>query len=506
MKIKKRFFKRPFILLIFASTVLAIKIFIWDSRDNRWLITDIYYVPKITEKLTIAPPIASAATGQIEIDDASKLNNTKIWKVFQPTAVKEIISIIQSAKIENKKISLSGSRHSMGGQIIYPNSFHLDMLKFDKIQYNADQTITVQSGATWKQVQIELGKHGRAVRVMQDSNIFSVGGSMSVNAHGKDPRYGSLIESVNYFKLITADGLEIKCSRTENPELFRTVIGGMGLFGVITEVNLKTTENTTYNYTIIHKPRSEMISFMEKQINRSSLEMIEAQMSIDSSNFLSESQIYYFDQAKLNPALKDDITGENSIWLRKLVYRTSRNSDWGKQFRWLMQKNIAPHLDPEQLTRNSSMAVSFRTLELNQPDTTDILQEYFLPVEQANNFLDQYVQLLQEHNMSLINVTVRKVNQDNSALVSYATSNMYGFVSYYKIARNSSESANISEFTQKIMDILHQMKGTFYLAYKGYYTKAQLYRMYPQLSVLFSRKKQYDPQELFYNSWYEEFK
>ena len=166
----------------------------------------------------------------------------------------------------------------------------------------------------------------------------------------------------------------------------------MGLFGVIGEVNLKTAENTTYNYSVIHQPRSEMISFMEKQIKRPTLEMIEAQISVDRSNFLGESQIYYFDKATSNPTLKDDVTGENSIWLRKLVYRTSRSSDWGKQFRWFMQKNIAPSLDPQQLTRNSGMAAPFRTLELNQPDTTDILQEYFVPVEQANDFLDKYAQ------------------------------------------------------------------------------------------------------------------
>jgi len=506
MKIKKRIIKSSAIFLILTFGVLTIKILIWDSQDNRWILADIFYQPEVTAKLTIAPPIEQTTTGKIEIDDASKLNRTQVNKIFQPSSVKEIISIIQSAKTQHQKISLSGARHSMGGQIVYPNSFHLSMSKFDRINYNPDQTVTVESGATWKQIQIELGKHGRAVRVMQDSNIFSLGGSMSVNAHGKDTRYGSLIESVNYFKLITASGVEIKCSPTENADLFRSVIGGMGLFGVITEVNLKTTENTVYDYTVIHKPSREMISFMEKQIERPTLEMIEAQMSVDRSNFLGEAQIYYFDRAHPNAALKDDVTGENSIWLRKLVYRTSRNSDWGKQFRWFMQKNIGPYLDPKQLTRNSGMAAPFRTLELNQPDTTDILQEYFVPVDQANNFLDKYVNLLNEHNMHLINVTVRKLNQDRTALVSYATSNMYAFVSYYRVARDRSDSEQLSKFTQKMMDILDQMHGTFYLAYKGYYTKEQLYRMYPKITMLFSLKKQYDPQEIFSNSWYEEFK
>jgi FAD/FMN-containing dehydrogenase len=380
------------------------------------------------------------------------------------------------------------------------------MLKFDRIQYNQDQTITVESGATWKQIQTELGKHNRAVRVMQDSNIFSVGGSLALNVHGKDPRFGSLIESINYFKIINAEGQEITCSRKENSELFRAVIGGMGLFGVITEVNLKTDENSTYQYTVIHTPVREMIPFMEEQIKRQNLEMIEAQMSIDKSNFLDEAQIYYFDKVKTNSELQDNVSGENSIWLRKLVYRTSRITDLGKQFRWFMQKQVGSSLDPQQLTRNSGMAAPFRTLELNDSQTTDILQEYFIPVSQVNKFLDDYKTMLHSNKMQLINVTVRKVKLDREALVSYATEDMYAFVSYYRITKERTGYEQMSKFTQQIMENLNQINGKLYLAYKGYYTKKQLYRMYPNLNQLFALKRKYDPQALFYNQWYEEFK
>ena len=162
---------------------------------------------------------------------------------------------------------------------------------------------------------------------------------------------------------------------------------------MITEVTLKTDENATYRYTVVRQSQSEMIPFMEAQIQRPDLEMIEAQMSIDQSNFLGEAQIYYFDKVPTDASLTDDVTGENSIWLRKLVYRTSRSSDWGRQFRWWMQSYVGPHLDPEHLTRNSGMAAPFRTLELNEPDTTDVLQEYFVPTAQVEPFLQEYNQL-----------------------------------------------------------------------------------------------------------------
>ncbi len=511
MKRKKAWKKLLIFLSVTLSGIVVLKVYVWDSENNRWLIQDLYYRPALESKLTLAPALAPISTNEnirsAIIDDASKLNATLVSAIFQPQSAIEIRHLIAGAKRAGKKISISGARHMMGGQIAYPNSIHLDMLKFDKIIYDRrDRTITVQSGATWKQIQLELSKHGRSVRVMQDSNIFTVGGSLSANVHGKDPRFGSLIESAIAFKLLNAEGHEMLCSREQNSELFRAAIGGMGLFGVITEVTLKTDWNSTYKYSVVHKPRQEMLAFMQAQILRPDLEMIEAQMSVDRANFLGEAQIYYFDKIPTNSVLANDVTGENSIWLRKFVYRTSRSSDWGKQFRWVMQKQIGPHLDPQVISRNSAMAAPFRTLELSESDTTDVLQEYFIPTSKVDEFLSEYKKVLLENNMQLINVTVRKVKQDTEAIISYATTDMYAFVSYYKINKDSSGAAQMISFTQRLMDYLNQIDAKFYLAYRGYYTRSQIHRMYPQLADLFRLKHKYDPTELFSNNWYESFR
>ena len=161
----------------------------------------------------------------------------------------------------------------MGGQALGSNTLHLDMTHMDQLVYNdSDQTVTVGPGATWRQIQTTLSPHGRAVRVMQDSNIFSVGGSLSVNAHGKDPRYGSLIESVNSLKLVTADGREIQCDRTRQKDLFSAVIGGYGILGIITEVNLTTTQNSSYLVSLIsiqtHALREKLEALGKNPANR----------------------------------------------------------------------------------------------------------------------------------------------------------------------------------------------------------------------------------------------
>src|SRR5262249_42759409 len=243
--------RRSFLKLLTRTTFslaiggLFIKAYIWDDPSKQWLLTDLFPYENETHKLTLAPPLGALLT------DASHLNSSIVAEIRSPKTVAEIIKAVRDAKSTHKKISLSGIRHSMGGQALGSNTLHLDMTHMDAVRYNdSDQTVTVGPGATWRQIQTTLSQHGRAVRVMQDSNIFTVGRSLSVHAHVKDPRYGSLIESVTSLKLVTADGRAIQCDRTQQKELFSAVIGGYGLLGIITEATLMTTQNSSYIFSL----------------------------------------------------------------------------------------------------------------------------------------------------------------------------------------------------------------------------------------------------------------
>jgi len=377
----------------------------------------------------------------------------------------------------------------------------------DSVRYNdSDQTVTVGPGATWRQVQTALSQHDRAVRVMQDSNIFSVGGSLSVNVHGKDPRYGSLIESVNYLKMVTADGKEIRCDKTQNKDLFSAVIGGYGILGIITEVNLLTTQNSVYAFSLLPTQMHSLIDMLESLSKKPENRLLEAHLSIDGDHFLTESLIYTYAEAKSSAKPKDELDGENSIWLRKVIFQASRTSNFGKLLRWEMEKLISPLIEPKTVSRNTAMAVPVRFLQNPDPHSTDILQEYYIPTEQANKFLESYKKLVKKYNMNVLNVTIRKVNKDINALVSYAQKDMYGFVVYYKVLKNSMDIQTLNAFTRELMEYLISIKATYYLCYGSYYSQSQLTTMYPEIRKLFVLKTQQDPDMLFTNVWYEKYR
>jgi hypothetical protein len=81
---------------------------------------------------------------------------------------------------------------------------------------------------------------------MQSSNIFTVGGTMSANAHGRDIDVMQMVQVVDRFHLLKADGEVVEVSRMENPELFSLVIGGYGMYGVILDVTLEVTKDELY--------------------------------------------------------------------------------------------------------------------------------------------------------------------------------------------------------------------------------------------------------------------
>src|SRR6202049_2431415 len=87
-----------------------------------------------------------------------------------------------------------------------------------------------------------------------------------VNAHGRDPRYGTIIQTVRGFRLMKADGSIVQVSRAENPELFSLAIGGYGLFGVILDVDLELTDDDVYQKEHVALGYKEYPAYFAKNV------------------------------------------------------------------------------------------------------------------------------------------------------------------------------------------------------------------------------------------------
>ena len=146
-------------------------------------------------------------------------------RVITPRSVEEISAAVQASP---GPISIGGGRYSMGGQTATPNGLQLDMREFRGVVSidTAQRIVTVRSGTRWRELQQVLDTLGLAVKIMQTYNTFTVGGALSVNAHGRYIGQGPLIRSVREITLVLADGSVVTASPTQHPELFFGAVGG----------------------------------------------------------------------------------------------------------------------------------------------------------------------------------------------------------------------------------------------------------------------------------------
>jgi hypothetical protein len=185
---------------------------------------------------------AEPPRSSLVVNDVSQLNPIRVSKVVAPTTTKEIATAVGD---HAGPISIGGARHSMGGQIATDGALHIDMRGFNEIlEFSpASKTITVQGGATWREIQEVIDPADLSIRIMQSYANFTVGGSLSVNGHGRSVGLGPLIYAVKSFKLVLADGSLVEATPTAEAEIFFGAIGGYGALGVITEATLELTDN-----------------------------------------------------------------------------------------------------------------------------------------------------------------------------------------------------------------------------------------------------------------------
>lgn len=97
---------------------------------------------------------------------------------------------------------------------------------------------------TWRVLLDQIDPHDLSVSIMQSYSNFTVGGSASVNCHGRYVGKGALVHAIRALQMVTADGRVLELSRSQEPDLFSAVIGGFGGLGVITGVELALSANT----------------------------------------------------------------------------------------------------------------------------------------------------------------------------------------------------------------------------------------------------------------------
>jgi decaprenylphospho-beta-D-ribofuranose 2-oxidase len=466
------------------------------------LYTVIFAVSLILYQTQLASPI---------VEDRGRLLPVKMKSVKSSDSEDEIKSIVRAANHHDDKISIAGMQHSQGGQTLYPGGILLDMKQYNKILKLDEEKklITVQSGVTWADIQSYINPYGLALKVSQSQNIFTVGGSMSVNVHGRDIRNHTLIETVESFRLLNAQGKVLNVSRNENSELFNLVIGGYGLFGVILDVTLKLTHDELYQVKTESISYDEYSSYFTKNVlQKNDVKMHLARISVAPDSYLTEMYVTDYSTADDQSLLSNYTTlkRESIIAIPKFFLGLSRTNEWGETVFWDTQKKYSERIDSTYISRNNVMRSDSLFMDYNSASKTEVLQEYFVPVNQYTAFIDDLRNtLIYEKEFNLLNITVRYVGKNEEAVMSYATDDMFALVMLINQGTSEESIETTGRVIRNMIDVALKHDGTYYLPYYHYPTKDQLKEAYPRAEEFFEMKEKYDPDERFMNLFYEEY-
>jgi FAD/FMN-containing dehydrogenase len=443
------------------------------------------------------------------LDDASRLNATPINRQAILTStdegklLHELRATLGEAASAGRPVAIGGARHSMGGQSLPRNgiaaSFAAAAIEPDREK----RIYRVSAGARWRDVIRVLDPIGFSPAVTQSNHDFSVGGTLSVNAHGWPVPFGPFGSTVRRFRIMLADGSVVTCSNSENAELFRLAVGGYGLFGIVIDAELAMAENSLLS------PGAELMTadaFAPRFVARAndpSVRMLYGRLSMARERFLREALLVAYAQAPQQPVRLPSPKNSSAFALvSREIFRAQIGSERGKRARWMAETRLMPKV---ALTRNTLLNEPVAALADRDTSRTDILHEYFVPPDRLTDFLAGCREIIPAHRQDLLNVTLRYVDADSSSVLTYAPQARIAAVMLFVQKRTAEADDDMRAMTVKLIDRTLAIGGSYYLPYRLHATREQLRVAYPRVDEFVAAKRRYDPQLRFRNALWDSY-
>jgi FAD/FMN-containing dehydrogenase len=461
--------------------------------------------------LAVAPRSSLAAQRTI-VNDASRLNPTPVVRHWIAAADDEASFTAQLRKelteaVQAKRpFAVGAARHSMGGQAIARDGTTV-LLEGARCEPNtANKTYRVNAGTRWRDVIRKLDGLAFSPAVMQSNNDFGVASTFCVNAHGWPVPFGPFGSTVRSIKLMLADGTILTCSKTENSELFGLAMGGYGLVGIILDLEVDMVEN------VMLRPKFETVagktfgpSFVAA-LARDGVQMAYGRLSISRGNFFDEGLIVSFQPVPTPATGLPKATASSALTgVSREVYRAQIGSETAKRARWFAESVATPKVYSGTPTRNSLMNEPVSNLAGRDRRRTDILHEYFVPVERFADFITACKETILVSKQELLNVTLRYVAADQTSVLAFAPGPRIAAVMSFSQELTPEAEAGMLQMTELLIERIISIGGSFYLPYRLHARRDQVTAAYKNAQLFVDRKLNYDPNQVFRNAMWDTY-
>lgn len=438
-----------------------------------------------------------------QVHEVTGLHPVPVWGVVTPTSVAEVQDALRRTDVP---VSVGGGHFSMGGQTASPGSLHVDLRRLNRVLEFRPQerTIRVEAGIRWCDIQKFVDPHGLAVRTMQTYANFTVGGSLSVNVHGRYIGFGPVVRTVRSIRLVLPNADLVDASPDVNAELFHAAIGGYGAIGVIVEATLELAENCRVQRVSKSMPLNRYGEYFREQV-RNAKGVVFHNADIYPPTYERVRAVSWVETAKPATAPLRLQWQRRRHLLQKYAYWAITETPFGK---WRRERILDPLLYATQPVHWRNYEAGYDVAELepySRRHSTYVLQEYFVPAANLDAAAAAIAGVLARHRVNVINISVRHAVAESQTLLSWTRGETFAFVLYYKQRTRENAVDRVGVWTRELIDAVLDCGGTYYLPYQLHATPEQFHRAYPRARELFALKRSLDPQYRLRNALWDKY-
>jgi len=137
--------------------------------------------------------------------------------------------------------------------------------------------------------------------------------------------------------------------------------------------------------------------------------------------------------------------------------------------------------------------------------STYVLQEFFIPKRHFLAFAGGLAELLRQHGVVALNVSIRHSPADALSCLPWAREDVFSFVLYFKQRSHARALREVGLWTRELIELALMHEGRYYLPYQPHATQAQFERAYPEAAALRRVKRRLDPEGRFSNSLWAKY-
>ncbi len=448
-------------------------------------------------------------------DTHSSLNRTCVAKVLEPRRVGDVAKAVAQAATQHP-IAICGARHAMGGQQFLDGGTLLDMRKLSGVRWfdRGRALMEVEAGITWPDVirgylALQRGS-APAFGIHQKqtgADRLTLGGAVAANIHGRGLSAQPFVSDIEGVEVVTPTGNVVRCSRHEHPDLFHHVVGGYGLFGVVTAVTLRLVPRVKIERRVARLDVEELLEAFDERIAAGHLYGdFQFATAADDAEFLRAGVLStYAPAAGDRPIPADQRRLSQSDWndLLALAHRDKRTA-----FRQFTEFFLATHgplywSDTHQLNlylEDYHGALDHRLGAAARG--SEMITELLVPRMELAAFMDDVRRDLRQNGVDFIYGTIRLIEAERETALPWARNSWACVIFNLQVDHRPYDVAPAGEHFRGLIDHALRRGGSYFLSYHRFARRTQLEAAHPGIRRFLASKEKMDPQRIFQSDWY----